>query len=96
MKAKIPELKIAVNELLDKLAKYAGDEIEVSVDYYWSIDENELYNPYKNPVDLTLGQISSDMEDLHNIVLRGEYTCVDLLRVSEIIKAVCIENKNAF
>jgi hypothetical protein len=36
-------------------------------DYYWSIPKEALYNPYSQPSELTLGQLSDDLEELKRI-----------------------------
>jgi hypothetical protein len=48
-----------------------GRSIEISQDYYWEIAESELYDPTKDPSDLSLGQLSHDWERLQQL-LAGE------------------------
>ena len=67
MKVKIADLQNATNKIFDYLQEQDVDEIEISEDYYWVIDENELYDPYKEPKTFTLGQLSSDIEDIQKM-----------------------------
>jgi hypothetical protein len=53
--------------LLDQLEQPGHSEVEVEPDYYWSIPTDKLYAPYEQPTDLTLGQLSSDLEEVRRI-----------------------------
>ncbi len=37
------------------------------VDYYWSIDKEERYNPYAVPEHLTLGQLTDACRRLNSL-----------------------------
>jgi len=58
----INEIEKIVLLLLSKLRESKGNEIELTNDYYWDIDDDELYNPYEKPKDIGLGQVSFDIE----------------------------------
>ena len=45
--------------------------VEISEDYYWEINQAQLYDPTKDPSDFSLGQLSDDWQRLSQ-VLDGE------------------------
>ena len=73
MKININDLKKISELLLDYIKKNNSDYVEIKHDYYWFLDKEELYNPYDKPnqSELTLGQLSTDWENLEKI-LRSE------------------------
>lgn len=66
MKIKREELQAITALFLKKLEDSNIDEVELTEDFYWSVDSDKLYNPYKSPKkkNLTLGQLSHDWESL--------------------------------
>lgn len=67
MTMKLADLQKATEVILKNLTEQGFDEVEISEDYYWVIDEKELYDPYKEPKSFTFGQLSSDFEDIQRI-----------------------------
>lgn len=67
MTIKIEELRKATEIVLKNLADQGLNEIEISEDHYWVIDEKEIYDPYNEPKSFTLGQLSFDIEDVKKI-----------------------------
>jgi len=55
--------------LLTKLKENIGDEIMISNDYYWEISPDEIYDPYKEPENFTLGQLSDDMQEYAGFII---------------------------
>ena len=82
----IQKLKIQLLETLDELQKAKGRYIEVKEDYYWDISQEDIYNPYKEPTVLTLGQFSDDIEELKNI--NRKPISYDLKRISSLIRVL--------
>ena len=54
---------------LEELHSQKGDFIDMvaPVDYYWSIDKDERYNPYAVPEHLTLGQLTDACRRLNSL-----------------------------
>jgi len=75
MKITTEELRQAVNLVLAHLEESGQREFEVEEDFYWNIPEAELYNPYNEPSNLDLGQLSDDIKEIRKI-LTGESPCV--------------------
>lgn len=100
MKVNIDELEKIILSLLLKLKKSKGHKVEINKDYYWEIDEEQLYNPLKEPTVRALGQLSDDLNELQRLLKSdetlGEAIAYDLKRVSEILKAISIENSTSF
>ena len=49
MRVNIDDLGRVLFSLLQELKDKKGCEIELENDFYWDIDSEELYNPYKKP-----------------------------------------------
>jgi len=78
-----------LDTLLNFIESQGLSEFDVPWDFYWFIEKESLYNPYVTPSNPTLGQLSSDLDDLQAI-LRGESPPVGyaLVWFSAIIRAV--------
>jgi len=97
MTIKIDELQKIIILLLSKLKDSKGNEVEIDSDFYWDISMNEIYNPYQDPKNITLGQLSSDLEEIYRLVEKKEDAIpYDLKRIAAIIKAISIENQTSF
>jgi hypothetical protein len=67
MKIKVSELLATIEILTEHLKSSSCKEIELSDDYYWFVPKTERYDVYKQPKELTIGQLSFDWEELSNI-----------------------------
>jgi len=67
MNVKVTELRLIADQLFTHLEETGRGEFEVSEDYYWAISKEEIYNPSKDPEDMTLGQLSDDWNELNAI-----------------------------
>jgi hypothetical protein len=68
MKIKIDELETITKKLFQHLRNQKILEFDIEEDFYWNIDKNERYNPYKKPLNLDLGQLEDDWSELVNII----------------------------
>lgn len=94
---KIDDLKEIINILLLRVKENIGDEISFSNDYYWDIANNQLYDPYNMPTDITLGSLYDDISEVDRLLLSSDDAIVyDLKRIAEILKALSAENSTAF
>lgn len=97
MKVNIDELQQITSYLLSKLKEQKGNEIELENDFYWDISSDELYKPYDDPQNISLGQLSDDLTEIHRLSKsKDEAIPYDLKRIAEILKALSIENSVAF
>ena len=83
----LKEIEKALSVLLHDLREAKGEVIEVEpIDYYWSIPREELYNPYEEPNDLTLGQLTDDLEEMKKLAEgKAEPASLDLVKMSAIL-----------
>jgi len=97
MKVNIDELNKIITLLLSNLRNNKGNEVELKNDYYWDISKDQLYNPYDDPSEISLGQLSDDLNEIYRLSSsQDEAIPYDLKRVAEILKALSIENPIAF
>ncbi len=86
----INELEKALSQILEKLRRQEGEVVDVgSIDYYWSINGEEKYDPYQDPERFTLGQLTDDLEEIRKIASgEAEPVALDLVKVSAVLAAV--------
>jgi hypothetical protein len=96
MKVNIEEIEKVVLLLLLKLRESKGNEIELNNDFYWEISDEELYNPYSEPKNITLGQLTNDLDEIQRLNKFDDAIVYDLKRISSILKVLSIENQTAF
>jgi hypothetical protein len=69
MKINISDLRKTSEILFDFLESSGLNSVELDSDFYWIITKKEqLFNPYKKPDDLGLGQLHDDYKCLENIL----------------------------
>ena len=64
----VGELRRMCEVLLAHIERLGVARVDVPWDYYWFAEKNELYDPARAPSELTLGQLSHDLERLRAIV----------------------------
>jgi len=90
LQIQVSELEKSLSLLLEALRKQQGEVIELpQLDLYWAIAPEELYNPYQTPANLTLGQLTDDLEEMGRIA-NGETRPVslDFAKLSAILAAI--------
>lgn len=67
---KISDLEIGFHKTLEAIKELHGTEIQVDLDedYYWNIDDDELYKVEKQPGRMDIGSLYSDLEQLEKII----------------------------
>ena len=93
MKININKIQDITNIILDSLKKQYKNNLDLKVDYYWNIEENEKYNVYKNPSELTIGQISEDYVFLISDINKKNISYYDLKYVSHILLAIAFSEQ---
>ena len=83
----IDELRKVFDLLLRHVSDQAGGRLEVEHDYFWSVAPADLNNVYKQPSELTVGQVSESwanlvgmLEDDSKVVSYGLVWLSDVLR----------------
>lgn len=97
MRVNIDELSRVIAILLSNLKNSKGNEVELRNDYYWDISSEQIYNPYDDPNEISLGQLSDDLNEVCRLLSSSDEAIpYDLKRIAEILKALSIENSTAF
>ena len=84
----ILHIRKLINILSDELEKLEHKNVAVlEDDLYWNILDEELYNPYHEPANLTIGSITEDWEFLQK-VRDGEREMIDydLYKLASILR----------
>lgn len=68
MEVNTTELRHITTCLLDHLENMGQNTIQIPHDYYWAIPTSEKYQPYSQPTDLSLGQLSEDLNELRKLL----------------------------
>ena len=68
MKLNLSDLYAVSEKLFLHLEKQGLEVIDIPVDYYWNIPREQLYNPYEDPSDLDLGQLTDNWSELQKIL----------------------------
>jgi len=89
MEISLSELKAIFLKEINHLEILGYEQVEIPVEYYWDIPQDVRYNPYQEPKQFTLGQVSDDWEGLKQII-EGEREPVvyDLVWLSIILRAI--------
>ncbi len=67
MKISTDDIRSIVEALCLHLDETGRSVIDVDEDYYWSVPDNEVFDVAKDPVELDVGQLTSDWDDLEKI-----------------------------
>ncbi len=68
MKVTTKELRQVASLLFDHLEASEQTEFNVEEDFYWNIPQDELYDRYKEPSHLDLGQLTDDVDRLRKMM----------------------------
>jgi len=86
---RVSELRLLTEILFTHLEELEKDEITISHDYYWAISDEERYNPYEKPSDLTIGQLTDDWQELQQILVsENEPISYALVWLSSILRCI--------
>ncbi len=89
MKIPVTELRALTNRLLDDLEQQGHQVVDLSDDYYWDIGKNELYDPSKDPEELSLGQLTHDWERLQRILTgQNQPLAYGLVWLAAVLRAI--------
>ncbi len=68
MNVELVKLREITNRLFKHLEDAGYSSVKISEASYWSIPKDELYDPYNEPSELTLGVLEEDWEQLEKIL----------------------------
>lgn len=91
---KVLDIKKLINVLSDELNELNDtDTFEFGDDLYWNIPDKDLYNPYKEPTELTMGSLIEDWEFLQKVLKRERKIIdYDLYKLASILKLLGKKN----
>ncbi len=86
----LAELRRSVDLLLRHVeAAAAGDAVIINQDHFWSIPADELYDVSKEPIDLTIGQLSESWQHLRNLLAdQDRIVGYHLVWLADILRAI--------
>jgi hypothetical protein len=71
---------LEIRELCDRtlaaLEQAVDGDLDLHIDYFWSIPRAERYNVYSQPSELTVGQVSEELENLRRLAEQGDASFV--------------------
>ena len=71
MRIRTSELRRAAETLLGHLEQTGHSDIDIREDFYWDVPQDQRYDSYEEPKELSVGQLSFDHEEIMKI-LSGE------------------------
>lgn len=89
MKVSIGELREISNRLLDHVESLGVKDVDLSQDYYWTLPQDQLYDPNLTTPNPSLGQLTDDWNELQ-LIKRGERppVAIALSWLSAVLRAV--------
>lgn len=85
----LDHLRAAFDVLIRNLAEKEGDTVSLSRELFWSIPPDELYNPYAELNELTMGDLSESWSHIEQMLADDSMTIpYHLVWLAEIIRAL--------
>lgn len=63
---RIPDLRTALTRALDLAEARLGSTVKLDADYYWHLAVDDAFDIASEPTTLTVGQVSDDLEEIHD------------------------------
>ncbi|MDH6252589.1 hypothetical protein M2347_002316 [Chryseobacterium sp. H1D6B] len=83
------DLKNILFALINKLENLDDNSFSLNKDLYWNIPDEELYNVYEEPKEITIGSIKEDWDFLQQISHgKREVIGYDFNKTSSILKLI--------
>lgn len=89
MEVKLSLLKAVTEKILTRLEESGCSSVTISEDFYWAIPKEGRYDPYSQPKELTLGQLTDDLSELERIATgESEPISYGLVWLSSILRVI--------
>jgi hypothetical protein len=89
MNITLAELRAVSDKLFTHLENRGYTSVDLTVDYYWDFAKQQRYDPYQEPTEFSLGQLSDDWTELQKIQ-SGEASTIAyaLVWLASVLRAV--------
>ncbi len=67
MKLSTEELRAFLDVILKRLEERGKESVDLEKDFYWHVPTAAWSDPYNEPKELTMGQLSDDLSELRRI-----------------------------
>lgn len=74
--------------IINQLKSNGIHEISFDDDYYWNVPSDLLYDPYNQPKELDIGQLSEDYEFLLSSIKNDCIVNADLRKLSHLLRYI--------
>jgi len=88
MEISISELREMWESLFLHLEKKGISNVMLDIDYYWNVSPEQRYNPYEEPKEMDLGQLSEDLKNLREMIEQDRIIGYSLVWLSTLTRAV--------
>lgn len=68
MQVEVDELQSICEILFAHLKEQGVEAVDIPVDYYWNITRKQVYDPYQQPTEYDVGQLSDDWHELQRLL----------------------------
>lgn len=89
------KLQQVLEVLLDHVYAQQGTSVTVQEDFFWDVAPDDVYNPYEEPAELTLGQLTESWDNLEKI-LSGDKPVLGygLVWLGDVLRVIGHKNAN--
>lgn len=97
MKISVAKLNVLFEKVISHLNQLNVQDIELKSDYYWKIDEEDVFEFSKTPIVTLVGQVSDDLKELDRYC--DENVELDILvveRLVGVLNAINYDNPEFF
>ena len=92
MKVDVEQLEAVWQTLIYNLKSKGVKEININESYYWMVSDEDLYDVYKEPKELTIGNLADEWPWLLGMVDEPDHAAGYAFRwFSEILRAISIK-----
>jgi hypothetical protein len=85
----VDRLRQVCDQLLTHLAHQEGGTVELERDYFWSLDDESLYNVYSEPGQPVIGQVSESWQHLDQLLQQPDDTPTrHLVWLADVLRAI--------
>ena len=90
LEIRIADLRLITDRIFDHIEKDLHvSAVEIKQDYYWDLQDDNLYDPANEPTELGLGQLYEDWQFLSAILVDKEQAvALMLLHLAPILRYV--------